>query len=100
MRTLIPCAVLALTGCAAIPNTITPEVEHVGHDLGRNAHEAASVLLGWRVTPRFAIAAGPTYLLDNAWVRSHGRLRGQGDVLGSSGAEYTVRGSYTFQVRP
>ena len=102
-------AALSATACAGaryiIPNTVTPEFEHMSHITQHEpctdhptkyGADLANVVLRWDVTRhvKFELAEGIS--LDRHWVDTH--ESGNGEIIGPR-EQFTMRIGYSFTTR-
>lgn len=94
---------LALEGCAALPNTIAPEFEHMSHATQHEPMTNAPTEYGaeilnltaeWNLTPRFYIALSEGIALNNR----DSCDCGYGEI-GGPREQFTGRMGYRFTVR-
>ena len=104
MKHAILCAALVLQGCAALPNTIAPEFEHLSHagqhlGAGRTDYGAniANITAEWNLTKHFYVTLAEGIDLDPAY-SVYGRPE-HGEIMGSR-EEFTGRVGYKFTVKP
>lgn len=101
MKALIAVAALSLTGCALVPNTVSPFVEHVSHasqhfgaDKTHYGYEQIGVAARWNVKHAF---------LEISEGFNPGKRNSAGaacDALYGGREVFTARVGYTFEVRP
>jgi hypothetical protein len=94
--------VLALSGCAVMPNDISPEIVHMSHvvqhfgatptNFGVNI---AQLTARWNLQHNFHIEASEGIALDRHY--SYGDMQGCGELQGPR-EEFTAKIGYTFHV--
>ena len=101
--TALGAALAALSGCAVLPDTVTPELEHMSHatqhapltdhptEYGANI---AQVDLGWQLAPRVALTLAEGIDLD----RHYSQTPSCGELIGPR-EQFTARIGYTFNIR-
>jgi len=102
IRLVTLCALLALSACAIVPNSIRPEFEHMSH-LSQHLSAAhtnyganiVNVVAHWDTPAHTYIELAEGIDLD----RHYRDINSYGDIIGSR-EEFTARIGYVFQVKP
>ncbi len=99
-RAILAAAVLALTGCAAMPDSVRPEFEHMSHfsqhlsaahtNYGANI---ANLVAHWDTPAHTYLELAEGVDLD----RHYRDINSYGDIIGSR-EEFTLRVGYVFTV--
>ena len=102
---LIVVAGVALSGCALVPNTITPEFDHVSHltqhapftnDPTNYGSEIANIVVGYELPYNVKVDLVEGIDLDKHWVAPPNQ--GYGEVLGPR-EQFSLRIGYTFRIK-
>lgn len=102
MRAIAACAALCLSGCAALPNTVAPEIAHLSH-ISQHApfsdHPTDDGANIFGVVARWNFGHAYAELGDGLDIDRHHSVTGaNGEIIGSR-EEFTARIGYAFTVR-